>query len=148
MINVERAIKYLESATEFLKAQMPERQEESIALEALNNLRIYAKCNDITWIDKAAESIEAGMGMLRAEINQSKHGMPRLLTMNEIPEHDGAVFIEYVDDAGEWALYVPEGAPYLAFMTSNGGRLMAQGDYERTWRAWTGRPTPEQRWQS
>lgn len=72
---------------------------------------------------------------------------PRVLTMSEIPEHDGAVFIEYVDDAGEWAVYVPEGAPYFAFMTSKGGRWMSPGDYERTWRAWTGRPTPKQRWQ-
>lgn len=74
---------------------------------------------------------------------------PRILTLSEIPEHDGAVFIEYKRGDEDWALYVYEDGPFFKFnMVACGGVMLPLEDYGIEWRAWTGRPTPEQRWQS
>jgi hypothetical protein len=75
---------------------------------------------------------------------------PKVLAIDEIPEHDGAVFIEYHngDIQGEWMLFLAEHNPYLTFTNERGNRVYLEtGAYNDRWRAWTGRPTPEQRWQ-
>lgn len=76
---------------------------------------------------------------------------PRVLTLNEIPEHDGAVFIEYIgeDMRDEWMFFLAEHNPYLSFTNERANRVyLVIGTYNDRWRAWTGRPSAEQRWQS
>lgn len=73
---------------------------------------------------------------------------PRVLDLNEIPEHDGAVFIEYKSGDEDWALFVYEDGPFFKFnMVACGGVMLPLEDYGTEWRAWTGRPSAEQRWQ-
>jgi len=71
---------------------------------------------------------------------------PRMLTMNEIPEHDGAVFIEYKNGDEDWGIYVYEDGPFFKFNMLTAGVMLPLEDYGVEWRAWTGRPTAEQRW--
>lgn len=73
---------------------------------------------------------------------------PRVLDLNEIPEHDGAVFIEYdpEDMTDEWMLFYAEHKPYLEFVNAREGRVyLATGAYNNIWRAWTSRPSDAQR---
>lgn len=72
---------------------------------------------------------------------------PRVLTLNEIPEHDGAVFIEHdpEDMSDEWMLFYAEHKPYLEFVNAREGRVyLATGTYNNIWRAWTSRPSAAQ----
>lgn len=69
---------------------------------------------------------------------------PRVLDLSEIPEHDGAVFIEYKSGDEDWALYIDE--MQHSVVTTAG--ILLKKDYGIEWRAWTGRPTAEQRWQT
>lgn len=74
---------------------------------------------------------------------------PKILTLSEIPEHDGAVFVEYKSGDEDWALYAYEDGPFFKFnMVACGGVMLPLEDYDIEWRAWTGRPSAEQRWQS
>lgn len=76
---------------------------------------------------------------------------PRILTLSEITEHDGAVFIEYMNEdmRDEWMFFLAEHNPYLGFTNERANRVYLEiGTYEDRWRAWTDRPTPKQRWQS
>lgn len=73
---------------------------------------------------------------------------PRVLSLNEIPEHDGAVFIEYENGDEDWALYMYEDGPFFKFRMMAGGVMLPLEDYGVGWRCWTGRPGAEQRWHS
>ena len=69
---------------------------------------------------------------------------PRVLDLSEIPEHDGAVFIEYKRGDEDWALYIDE----MQHRVVTTAGILLKKEYGIEWRAWTGRPTPEQRWQN
>lgn len=75
---------------------------------------------------------------------------PRVLEIEEIAAHDGAVFIEYRDRARygeEWALYYCEHPGQgMQFVTTHAGKLfLPLEDYGVEWRCWTRRPTPRLR---
>lgn len=150
-IGIKQLQTLIDDATELLKAQEPTTIEERITLNKLHNIRIYAQVAELGWMDEAAAYTETVMGLLREEIHRMQKALtPRVLTLNEIPEHDGAVFIEYHngDKQGEWMLFLAEHNPYLTFTNERGNRVYLEtGTYNDRWRAWTGRPTPEQRWQ-
>lgn len=149
-IGIKQLQTLIDDATELLKAQEPTTIEARIVLNKLHNIRIYAQVAEAGWMDEAAAYAETVMGLLREEIHRmQKAQTPRVLTLNEIPEHDGAVFIEYKSGDEDWALYVYEDGPFFKFnMVACGGVMLPLEDYGIEWRAWTGRPTPEQRWQS
>lgn len=75
---------------------------------------------------------------------------PRVLGLQEIAGHDGAVFIDYRDQmryGGEWALYYCEHPGRgVQFVTVNAGKLyLPMEDYDIHWRAWTRRPSMRDR---
>ena len=79
----------------------------------------------------------------------------RVMTLEEIPRHDGAVFFELRKKGrkkGEWAVFSPLGCKsrskwmYFAFGSNYGHVTGFNIDvYGKFWRCWTSRPTYEQR---
>lgn len=144
-IGIKQLQTLIDNATELLKAQEPTTIEERITLNKLHNIRIYAQVAELGWMDEAAAYTETVMGLLREEIHRMQKALtPRVLTLNKIPEHDGAVFIEYKSGDEDWALYIDE--MQHSVVTTAG--ILLKKEYGIEWRAWTGRPTPEQRWQN
>lgn len=74
--------------------------------------------------------------------------MSRVLNIREIPEFDGAVFIEHRNiDYIEPCLYRYEQRPFFRFSGKDHafGLDLATEVYRDTWRAWDARPTEEER---
>ena len=74
--------------------------------------------------------------------------MSRVLKISEIPEFDGAVFIEDRNvDCIEPCLYRYEQRPFFRFSAKDHafGLDLATAEYEDEWRAWDQRPTEEER---
>lgn len=93
---------------------------------------------------KIAHYVDGAIRLLEAQ-------EARVLTLEELPGHDGAVFVEYspahLNKDGEWMFvdfvptYVKDRSVYLY---TRRGQMVSYKQYGVTWRAWTGRPTEEQ----
>ena len=72
----------------------------------------------------------------------------RVLDLREIPEYDGAVFLEHRNiDYIEPAIYRYEQQPFFRFAGKDHawGIDLSCAMYKDDWRAWTHRPTEEER---
>lgn len=74
---------------------------------------------------------------------------PRLMTLEEIPEYDGAFLIEYRHEVWpmQWALFRLNLTMSYRFIRGDSelGFSISKDFYGKTWRCWTARPTEEQR---
>ena len=84
-------------------------------------------------------------GILYGAAEMLEAQAPRALGLSEIPEHDGAVFIERKRGNWGWALYAYERVPFFVFTIGRGELMLPLEDYGTEWRCWTSRPSPEQR---
>ncbi len=92
-----------------------------------------------------AEAAEKEIRTLRDEI------VPKVLDITEIENHDGAVWIEYADTdryGGDWALFfcgddLDGGMKFLIVKAVT--IWLPTEDYGVEWRAWTRRPSDEDR---
>ena len=95
---------------------------------------------------KLEECLEDAISMLKAQA-------PRVLTLDEVINYDGPVYITWNDpESGCWAICPPivkamaRTRPEWDVMHFGGGTVnQLKAHYGRTWRAWTSRPTDEQR---
>ena len=83
---------------------------------------------------------------------------PRVLTLDELPGHDGAMWLEYVTGYKPHWVFFEFTNEHGAVFTRAGGKLDYEngewvmkaiqwplGGYGRTWRCWSQHPTDEQR---
>lgn len=73
----------------------------------------------------------------------------RVMTLEEIPEYDGAFLIEYRHEVWpmQWALFRLNLTTAYRFIRGDSelGFSINKDFYGKTWRCWTSRPTEEQR---
>lgn len=96
-------------------------------------------------------NIEIAFGMA---IDALKAQEPRVLTLDEVKHfvYGNPYIIEMVLSNGEYrlmdGLFSHQGVVgNCDFVTVNERIRLYDADYGKTWRAWTGRPSAEQRWQ-
>ena len=75
---------------------------------------------------------------------------PRVLTLEELSDWDGAVMVEYTGTFNnpmfEWLLYQVQHNQDVMFSNHNRSNIVFDAnDYGKGWRCWTSRPTDEQR---
>ena len=72
----------------------------------------------------------------------------RVMTLDEVRRHDGAVFLARDDGTGDWAICCDEASDTLTFVHgSRRGHIASykKDAYGPRWRCWTSRPTDAQR---
>jgi hypothetical protein len=100
---------------------------------------------DATCRSFLAEAAEREIRNLRDEI------APRVLDLSDIEKHDGAVWLDYADTeryGGDWALFFCEDIldNGIKLRTAKVGVIwLPADDYGVEWRAWTRRPSDEDR---
>lgn len=99
------------------------------------NVRTMQKTeDDLEVCDGIAEAVEAAIAALT----------PRVLALDEIMGHDGALFVEdRIRMAVYPVLYIAEHRPDARMATWWGIESYGQDGYGDWWRCWTRRPTPE-----
>lgn len=119
-------------------------------IEKLKELLALSRYNDsVGWNpDSDTDTLADALALLKAQ-------EPRVFTLDEVKRfvYGDPYIIEMVLSDGEYSLmyglFSHQGVVgNCDFVTVNERIRLYDADYGKTWRAWTGRPTPEQRWQN
>lgn len=94
----------------------------------------YQSCFPRCWITLASDAL----ALLKAQ-------EPRVMSLEEVQRSDSPIFVEGINNYGQWGLVVDE------FLSTFHETLKPEGteilfiEYGKTWRCWTSRPTNAQR---
>lgn len=131
---------------------MTDKDKVFIGIGQHINGSMWDRCEDCPYYSPDAGGIHCRDALLEDMYELIGDQAPRVLTLEELPGHDGAAWVEYspahLAKAGEW-MFVDFVPTYMqnrsVYLYTRRGQMVSYAQYGVTWRAWTGRPSEEQR---